>query len=157
MVLAEHVVRKCPKTRGAVRGVVTWPWGIGIRHNGARATQKSKASLHFTPTYVFVPIKMPSSRKSPRPTSSRSATRTGIIVGVIVGVLALLIIAYILIARRRRQGVKAGTKIGVQLARTKQDKDLEVGVIQEPVPVYQKELRQDEKRLAMGMEAEVVR
>jgi len=48
-----------------------------------------------------------------------------------------------------KRGVKVGTRIG-SAQRTKEDKDLEVGVIQEPLPVYQKELKEDETRLAMG-------
>jgi len=42
-----------------------------------------------------------------------------------------------------------GTRLG-SAKRTKEDKDLEVGVIQEPLPVYRKELKEDEKRLAVG-------
>lgn len=128
--------------------------------------QKSRIDLHnilpsralISNTQYLYEI-MPSTSTSTsttrqRPTSSPEATRTGIIVGVIVGVLALFIIAYILINRRRKQGVKAGTKIGAHVPRVKQDKDLEVGVIQEPVPVYRKELRGDERRLAVGGEGE---
>jgi hypothetical protein len=87
------------------------------------------------------------STKASRPTSSSEARRTGLIVGLVVGILALLLLAYYLINRRRKQGVKAGTR---PTARVKRDQDLEVGIIQEPVPVYQKEPKEDERRLAIG-------
>jgi hypothetical protein len=90
------------------------------------------------------------STKASRPTSSSEARRTGLIVGLVVGILALLLLAYYLINRRRKQGVKAGTRVGSPTARVKRDQDLEVGIIQEPVPVYQKEPKEDERRLAIG-------
>ncbi|KAH7071407.1 hypothetical protein BKA63DRAFT_568542 [Paraphoma chrysanthemicola] len=101
---------------------------------------------------------MPSTR--PRPSDgpshkmSAESVRTGIIVGVVIGVLALLILAYVLYSRRRNRGVKVGTMTGSRQskfceARGREEKELEIGVIQEPLPVYQKEPLKDETRLAM--------
>lgn len=81
--------------------------------------------------------------------------RTGIIVSVVVGTLAILIIGYVLLKRHMNRGVKAGTiqgrpSYGDDRRITMVDKELEVGFIQEPLPVYAKDPREDEKRMALS-------
>jgi hypothetical protein len=79
--------------------------------------------------------------------------RTGIIVSVIVGTLALVILGYVVVKRRMNRGVKAGSRSsaggGEANGGGKDDGGLEVGIVQEALPVYVKEMRDDEKRMAM--------
>lgn len=82
--------------------------------------------------------------------------RTGIIVSVVVGTFAALILAYVVLRWRRNKGVKAGSIAGrhadERRGRGQDDKDLETGVIQEPLPVYAKDAGEDERRIAGGRE-----
>jgi hypothetical protein len=78
--------------------------------------------------------------------------RTGIIVSVVIATLSLLILGYVLLKRRMNRGVKEG-KIRNRAhddedPRIKMvDKELETGVISEPLPVYKESPREDEKRM----------
>jgi hypothetical protein len=78
--------------------------------------------------------------------------RTGIIVSVVIVTLSLLILGYVLLKRRMNRGVKEG-KIRNRAhddedPRIKMvDKELETGVISEPLPVYKESPREDEKRM----------
>lgn len=104
---------------------------------------------------------MPSTRPRPsdRPYNkmSKESVRTAIIVGVIVGVLSIICFVIFLWTRRMKQNAKAGTRnkessgghLEPNQPLQRQDKDLEIGVIQEPLPVYQTEPMEDERRLAM--------
>jgi hypothetical protein len=61
-----------------------------------------------------------------------------------------------------QRNVKAGTRIesrasGAFGRKSTDDKELEVGVIQEPLPVYHKEPMEDERRLAGTAEEETRR
>jgi hypothetical protein len=107
---------------------------------------------------------MPSTRPNRTQTPTHESIRTAIIVILIIGVLGLLILAYLSHQRRLRRNVKEGTRPGTiahlaQLGAERREGDvekgLEVGVVQEPLPVYQKEPMKDEKRLEMT--AEVLR
>lgn len=72
--------------------------------------------------------------------------------------LGIVAIVLFLWDRQRKYGVKKGFKIKSQLAGpgsrsiSAEDKDsqLEIGVIHEPLPVYQKETRADEKQQELG-------
>jgi hypothetical protein len=77
--------------------------------------------------------------------------RTGIIVSVVVASLAMLILGYVLLKRRINRGVKEGKircRDDDEDPRIKMvDKELETGVVQEPLPVYAQSPREDEKRM----------
>lgn len=104
---------------------------------------------------------MPSTR--PRPSDrpghkmSKESMRTAIIVGVIIGVLSIICLVIFLWSRRIKRNAKMGTRsnessavhYGIDQVLQRQDKGLEIGVIQEPLPVYHTEPMQDERRLAM--------
>ncbi|KAF2022744.1 hypothetical protein EK21DRAFT_119441 [Setomelanomma holmii] len=101
---------------------------------------------------------MPSTRPRPfdRPSRGTSAEsiRTGIIVSVVVGALAVIVLANILWSRRAQRGVMRGMNVGArhnvnQEPSGTQDKELEIGIIVEPLPVYRKEPPNDEVKLAM--------
>jgi hypothetical protein len=74
--------------------------------------------------------------------------RTGIIVSVVVGTFALLILAYVLVKRRMNRNVKAGVVMGKKsyiedTSRGKDDEGLEVGIVEEELPVYVREEKED--------------
>jgi hypothetical protein len=102
---------------------------------------------------------MPSTYSNPetRHNSSVSANgkRTAIIVVLVVGVLGMLVIAHVLWKRRVNRGVRTGNVQNGGRERRVNDKDVEVGVIREPLPVYRKEMGKGEKRVwsAAGGEA----
>lgn len=53
-----------------------------------------------------------------------------------------------------QRGIKAGTRVGSGASSTGgrkkiEHKELEVGIIQEPLPVYQKEPTEDDRRVAV--------
>jgi hypothetical protein len=97
---------------------------------------------------TLLSLKMPTTRPRPSdqslPKLSAESIRTGIVVSAVVGVLATIITAYVIMKQRLKRGVKAGTRIDRlrnvgDVRREKEDRDLEVGIIREPLPVYQKE------------------
>lgn len=99
-------------------------------------------ALHSTAPFGAIP-NMPSTqpRTSDRPSFQMTPerVRTAIIVSGIVGSLAILILGYLLLKRRMNRGVKAGRldRHYDDDPRIKMiDKELETGVIQEPLPVY---------------------
>jgi H+/gluconate symporter-like permease len=103
---------------------------------------------------------MPSTRPNRTQKPTHESIRTAIIVGLIIGVIGLLILAYLSYQRRLRRNVKEGTRPGTiahmaQLRGERGERDvekgLEVGVVQEPLPVYRKEPMEDEKRLEMAI------
>jgi hypothetical protein len=80
------------------------------------------------------------------PSATRERVRTGIIVSVVVGTLAILILAYVLVKRRMNRGIKAGMLVGKKSyveeeagRRGKDDVGLEIGIVEEPLPVYVKD------------------
>jgi hypothetical protein len=81
--------------------------------------------------------------------------RTGIIVSVIISTLSLMILGYVLLKRWINRGVRAGTVMGRMECggeaggRGKIDGGLEVGVVQEPLPVYMREAKDDVGRAGM--------
>jgi hypothetical protein len=113
------------------------------------------ASLDFkNKLYSRMPATHPQPANRPhRPTTS--STYAAIVVGVIIGVLGIVAILLFLWDRRRKHGVKKGFKINSQievprstsLFRGDKESRLEIGVIHEPLPVYQTEAMADEKRL----------
>lgn len=86
----------------------------------------------------------PSSRAWRQTASSNK--HTNVIVGVLIGVLGIVAITLFLWDQRRKRGVKKGFRM--KIASTggptqmpswqKQDLGLEIGVIHEPLPVYQR-------------------
>jgi hypothetical protein len=78
--------------------------------------------------------------------------RTGIIVSVVVGTLAILILGYVLLKRRINRGIKEGKirpRCDDEDPRVMMvDKELETGIVQEPLPIYAKDPRDDEKTMA---------
>ncbi|CAO2647415.1 Nn.00g083370.m01.CDS01 [Neocucurbitaria sp. VM-36] len=95
---------------------------------------------------------MPSTRPNrPLPKPSQERTRTAIIVSVVIGTLAVLALILFLRSRRMRRSAKAGTAIETTSAswdlQQRQDKEMEVGVVQEPLPVYRREVGEDERWL----------
>lgn len=85
--------------------------------------------------------------------------RTAIIVGVVIGVLAMLALVNILWNRWMKRSAKAGTQTGSRSSAVDseanntsqvEDKQLEIGVVQEAPPVYKKEPMEDERRLAIA-------
>ncbi|KAG9193194.1 hypothetical protein G6011_03229 [Alternaria panax] len=106
---------------------------------------------------------MPSTRPRPTQEPTKESTRTAIIVGLIIGLLGIMVLASVLYQRRLRRGAKAGAMVGEwEVGRQEgggrtrrrgnlEEKNLEVGVIQEPLPVYTKEAAGGEKRLEMGV------
>lgn len=80
---------------------------------------------------------------------SKESIRTAIIVSSVIGVLAILALTCLYWSRRIKRSAKAGMRIeNSSLAVSGAvDKHLEVGVIQEPLPVYKKEPMKDERRL----------
>jgi hypothetical protein len=104
-------------------------------------------------------FEMPASQPQPanRPHRSTSnSTHAAIIVGVLIGVLAIVAMVLFLWDRRRRQGVKKGFGPKSRIAtphprnRVEEEKEwsqLEVGIIHEPLPVYQKEPGGDQRRI----------
>jgi hypothetical protein len=124
-----------------------------------KATSSVSPSSHTTYAHINV-YAMPSTRsKTPNKPSSENI-RTAIIVGVIISLFGLLILTYLFYQQRLRRGVKAGAKIGSRESvlvhggsgRRGNDgeKGLETGVIQEPLPMYQREPMKDERRLEMA-------
>lgn len=102
-----------------------------------------------------MPATHPRPSDQPRPKASAESKRTAIIAGVFIGTLAILVLVGLLWRRRINQGAKAGTRIRMQmqsteLQRQRVDKDIEMGVIHEPLPVYQKELIEVERSLVMA-------
>lgn len=85
---------------------------------------------------------------------SAESIRTAIIVSVVIGVLAIVALVGVLWNRRVRRSAKAGRRLDsrlhdVGMRDRRDDKDMETGVIQEPLPVYHTEPMEDERRLAM--------
>jgi hypothetical protein len=107
---------------------------------------------------------MPSTRPQPTQKPTKESIRTAIVVGLIIGLLGIIVLTSLLYQRGLRRSTKADTFIGrseigrgksEQCARRRSDveKGFEVGVIQEPLPVYTKEIERGE----MGLESWVVR
>lgn len=95
------------------------------------------------PTTPSHPIEMSSER-----------IRTGIIVSVVVCVVAVLVLGYVVLRRRINRGVKEG-----KIRRRCEDKDprvemvdkeVEMGVVREPLPVYVKDVEGGEKSVGVG-------
>lgn len=88
-----------------------------------------------------------------RPTNN--STHAAIIVGVLIGVLGLVAMSLFLWDRRRRWGVKEGFRVKPQSTMIRSGSplwqgklsQLEVGVVREPLPVYQKEPSEGERRI----------
>lgn len=98
---------------------------------------------------------MPSTRLHSKTKISAESTRTAIIVSVVIGVFATIALVGLLWSRRIRRSARVGSRIGSQgrgadLGYQRRDyKDMETGVIQEPLPVYQKARPEDERRLVI--------
>ncbi|KAF2851867.1 hypothetical protein T440DRAFT_46234 [Plenodomus tracheiphilus IPT5] len=107
---------------------------------------------------------MPTTRPRPTntPTPSRESLRTAIIVSVVIGTLAVCVLVCMLWSRRVRRSAKIGTRQGgcgsdmqnegriQRRQREVEDKNLEVGVVREPLPVYRREVGWDEKSVGVG-------
>ncbi|KAH7413628.1 hypothetical protein DE146DRAFT_749832 [Phaeosphaeria sp. MPI-PUGE-AT-0046c] len=96
---------------------------------------------------------MPSTSPRPPQQMTPERIRSGIIVSVVVGTLATLILAYVVLRWRRNRGIKAGSVEGRHAngRRREDEKDLEVGVIQEPVPAYTKDLSTELSKLGTDL------
>ncbi|KAL5117462.1 hypothetical protein ACEQ8H_004627 [Pleosporales sp. CAS-2024a] len=84
--------------------------------------------------------------------------RTGIIVSIVIGTIAILILVFVLLKRRRNRGIKQGKirrrSIDAQdPRRIIVDKDLEIGIVSEPLPVYAKEAKENESVIAGSEQA----
>jgi hypothetical protein len=96
--------------------------------------------------YATMPSTHLTSPSHSTPSATRERVRTGIIVSVVVGTLAILILAYVLVKRRMNRGIKAGMLVGKKSyveeeagRRGKDDVGLEIGIVEEPLPVYVKD------------------
>jgi hypothetical protein len=106
---------------------------------------------------------MPSTRPQPTQTPTKESIRTAIIVGLIISLLGVIVLTYVLHQRRLRRNVKAGTVVGTPKVgrleegiRTRrmipdEGKGLEVGVVQEPLPVYTRNIEGGERTLEIGL------
>ena len=105
---------------------------------------------------------MPSTRPRPSREPTKESIRTAVIVGLVIGLLGFIVLSSLLYQRRLRRNIKAGTIIGKWGVERQErggkttwkadvEKGLEVGIIQEPLPVYAKEAVRGEKQLEMGM------
>lgn len=114
--------------------------------------------LHML-TFGFTVSTMPSQahlRTSSNHISAPSA-RTAIIVSILISSIGLIVLGCVFWQRRINRSAKPGTKIGSSSRQIldseawpqqqSKDKDLETGVVQEPVPVYRKEVGDGEKVL----------
>ncbi|KAF1918771.1 hypothetical protein BDU57DRAFT_120005 [Ampelomyces quisqualis] len=95
---------------------------------------------------------MPATRSRHRHDTSMTPERirTGVIVSVVVGVLAMVVVGYVFVKRRQNGRVKVGCIDGRDGWRKEGggDGDLEVGIVKDAAPVYAKELREGERRVA---------
>ncbi len=89
---------------------------------------------------------------TPRPQSK--GTHGAIIVGVLIGVLGIIAVVLFAWDRLRKRGVKKGLSdravagaSGRGCEIDEKEGQLETGVIREPLPVYRRELRVEERRL----------
>jgi len=98
-----------------------------------------------------------SGRAGHQPASS--STHAAIIVGVIIGALGILSIALFIWDRRKKRGVKKGFRtehlstMPQTGERSYQEKDLalEIGIIHEPLPIYQRASSADQGRAQSTM------
>lgn len=85
---------------------------------------------------------------------SPERVRTGIIVSVVVCAVAILVLGYVVLRRRINRGVKEGKirrRCEDEDPRVEMvDKELEVGVVREPLPVYVKDVELGEKSVGVG-------
>ncbi|KAF1848016.1 uncharacterized protein K460DRAFT_67051 [Cucurbitaria berberidis CBS 394.84] len=105
-----------------------------------------------------MPATRPRPSDQPQPKMTKENVRTAIIVSVIIGTLAVIVLTLFIWSRRIRRSAKAGTSTSSHIEGQdvtyrplqRHDKELEVGVIQEPLPVYHREPMEDERRLAIA-------
>lgn len=123
---------------------------------------RSEIHTLIPPHTASAVLAMPASRPSPssRPANGHrsSSTNAAIIVGVIIGVLGFGSLVLFVWDRRRRYGVKQGRVVKSSAGRAtlserracEKDPGLEIGVVHDALPVYQKELTADKNRVLGG-------
>ncbi|KAH6111871.1 hypothetical protein HBI64_217250 [Parastagonospora nodorum] len=99
---------------------------------------------------------MPTTQPHTNPQITPERLRTGIIVSVVVCAIAILALGYIVLRRRINRGVKEGKirrRCDDEDPRVEMvDKEVEMGVVREPLPVYVKDVMGDEKSVGVGGE-----
>ncbi|KAH3950476.1 hypothetical protein HBH64_222720 [Parastagonospora nodorum] len=99
---------------------------------------------------------MPTTQPHTNPQITPERLRTGIIVSVVVCAIAILALGYVMLRRRINRGVKEGKirrRCDDEDPRVEMvDKEVEMGVVREPLPVYVKDVRGGEKSVGVGGE-----